>query len=321
MIYGVSGSTKTSQLYHLAKMILRMAEKERGRKCKLRMIHSDGGGYAPFIDSGMIERGEVEVFDYSNRVMALADLRKLSEGYWPRWVWEDGKAHIEYKEGAKEYFVKHPTCMTTKEEWEGIAGYLIEGMSSIGDGLKAHISNQPQGVGFKESWSYTEEDYTITGLQMGHYGMVQKEFEERHKKGFNSLPIPWLVYTSLQGKGEDKQNRETVYGPLLVGSATVSSAPAWFMDVIHLEKVKWNGDASPKVKELELSGDGEHEGMVAWFTQHNDINTSVPYLVKARVMPDKFPELISYFPFGFVPLGFRNGLNAYFSVLEKLRKG
>jgi hypothetical protein len=91
------------------------------------------------------------------------------------------------------------------------------------------------------------------------------------------------------------------------------------MDVLHLDKVKWDGDASPKVQ-LEQSGEGEHTSWVGWFTQHTDLNTGVPYLVKARCMPEMFPRLLEYFPYGFVPLGYRNGLNAYFLVLNQLRE-
>lgn len=303
MVYGISGGTKTSQVYHVVKYILKM---NPGKK--FRMISSDGGGWAPFSDSGMIDRGEVEIFDYSNRQHALADLRRLSSGYWPR-VMTNGE----------EYFKSTQECMTTVEEWGKIAGYIIEGMTSTAEALKAHISNQTEGVGFKESWKYEEDGYTATGLQMGHYGIVQKEVYERHIKGFNTLPIPWLLYTALVGKGEDKQNRETVYGPQLVGSASTPASPAWFMDVLHLSREKWSGDASPKLK-LFNSGNGEHEGMVAWFAPHNDVTTGIPYLVKARIMPELFPRLLEYFPSGFVPLGYKNGLDAYFMVLEKLRK-
>ena len=61
MIYGPSGGTKTSQLYFLAKYIRETTGK------KIRMVHASLGGYTPFVDSRMIERGEVEVFELKNR--------------------------------------------------------------------------------------------------------------------------------------------------------------------------------------------------------------------------------------------------------------
>ena len=295
MLYGVSGSTKTSQVYHLVKYVLGLPGNE-GKK--FLMIHSDGGGYAPFVDSGMVERGQVEVFDFSYREHAMSDFRKLSQGYWPRRT-KDGR----------EYFVKDDKCKLTDAENQMIAGYIIEGMSSSAQTLITHCSNQTEGVGFKESWKYEEEEETIIGLQQGHYGLIQKEVYSAHMKGFNNRPVPWLVYTSLLGKGEDKQKRETVYGPQVAGNATTPQVPSWFMDCLHLDRAKWHDDKSNKDK----------EGMVAWFTEHNDSETNVPYLCKARCMPEIFPKLLEYFPNGFVPLGFEHGIDLYFRVLEKLR--
>lgn len=313
MMYGISGDTKTSQCYHIAKMILKQ---NPGKK--IRLISSDGGGYAPFQDSGMIERGEVEVFDYSNRQFALADMRRLSEGYWPRWV-KDGKAYPTYSEGATEYFRSDGVCKTTKEEWDKIVGYIIEGLTSTGEVLKTHCSNQETGVGFKETFKYEEDGYVILGLQMGHYDLVQKEVAALHNKGFNSLPIEWLVWTALVGKGEDKQSRETVYGPQLVGNAATPKIPTWFMDCLHLSRENWEGSAAPRIYKEEEGVKHQNE-VVAWFTRHNDSQTGIPYLAKPRLLPELYPRLLEYFPMGFVPMKFQNGIDVYFKVLEKLRK-
>ena len=294
MMYGISGSTKTSQCYHLVKWILSQPE-NKGKK--FRMVHSDGGGWAPFIDSGMVDRGEVEIFDFSYREHALADFRKISQGYWPR----------KTKDGG-EYFQKTDECRTTPEQFGQIAGYIVEGMASCGEVLKTHCSNQTEGVGFKESWRYEEEGETIVGLQPGHFNLIQKEIYSGHMKGFNNLPVPWLIYTSLLGRGENRE-KETVYGPQVVGNATTYQVPQWFMDCLHLDKTTWN---DPKTGESKT-------GMVAWFMDHPD-SVGTMFLAKARCMPEIYPKLLEIFPFGFVPLGFKNGVDVYFRVLEKLRK-
>lgn len=294
MMYGVSGSTKTSQAYHIAKWLLKLNPGKR-----FRMIHSDGGGYAPFVDSGMIERGEVEVLDFSNRPFALSDYRKLSQGYWPR----------QTKDGG-EYFRKDENCKTKPEDWENILGYIIEGMSSVGETLKTHISNMKEQIGAeKDSFTYEEDGETFTGLTRSHYNIIQKEVYANHAMGFNCLPIKWLVYTSLLGKGEDKSYKETVYGPQLVGSASTPAIPSWFMDCLMLDKQKW----------INKKGE-ETEGVVAWFTRHEDSQTDIPCLAKARVLPELYPKLLEYFPQGFVPLGFNRGITDYFRVLESLKQ-
>lgn len=296
MMYGVSGSTKTSQCYQMVKY-LHGTKKKPGPMYgkKWRMIHSDGGGYAPFVDSGMVEKGIVEVFDFSNRQFALADFRKLAQGYWPR-VTSDGG----------EYFRKDDNCKTTDEQWEGIAGYIIEGMSSTGEVLKTHISNQREGVGFKESWSYEEDGEVLTGLQMGHYDLIQKEIYSQHMKGFNTLPVSWLIYTSLLGTGVDKSSKETVVGPQVCGNAATPKAPQWFMDCLHLDKQRW----------MDKDGTTQKEGMVAWFTQHLDSSNGMPCLCKCRLLPELYPELLKYFPYGFVPLQYEHGIDLYFRAIN-----
>lgn len=294
MIYGESGDTKTTQLYHLAKYIIRKTGK------KIRLIHGDLGGYAPFLDSGMIQRGEVELFDYKYRELALADFVRCSRGYWPRRL-----------TSGELYFKTDNNCETTIEKWKEIGAYFIEGMASIGESLKNHCSNQETGVGFKDSWRYTEDDYTVAGLQPGHYGLVQKEMYARVTR-FASLPCEWIVWTSLVGKGEEKMNQDSKYGPQLVGNASTPSIPNWFMDCLHLSTetvlIKRAGSNEP-VKE---------DRKVAWFRKHRSKYTDIEFLAKARCLPELYPKLLEKYPYGFVPLGYDKGIEKYFETLEEL---
>lgn len=301
MMYGISGSTKTSQAYHLASKIL--AENPGKR---FRMIYSDGGGWFPFEESGMIERGEVEVYDFGASKYPFDDYRRLSDGYWPRM---DNSGKMQFK--------KSPEFKTTDEQWKDIIGYIIEGMGSTAEVIKAFISNQTEGFGFKESWKYVSEDGdTVLGLQTGHYGIVQREMHERHVTGFNCLPIKWLIYTSLLGKGEDKKNgNETVYGPQVAGNASTPMVPSWFMDCLHLSKERYRTEEIVDGVKTEK----EVEGMVAWFQRHED-NNGTPCLAKARCMPEKYPELLKWFPHGFVPLSHNAGIKNYYKVLDHISK-
>lgn len=299
MIYGESGSTKTSQVYHMVRWLHGTKEKP-GRLYgkKWRMIHSDGGGYAPFEDSGMIEKGIVEVFDFGAFPYSLAGWRWLQRGFWPR----DGKF------GSTQDFATKP------EEWEGIAGYIIEGLASCGETLKTHISNQKEKIGTQSySFVYDEEGEEFRGLNEGHYGVIQKELYSGHMKGFNTLPIKWLIYTSLIGMGKDKQKSigETVYvyGPQVCGNAATPQAPQWFMDCLHLSKERWIGKDNV-----------EKEGYVAWFIKHLDGLTQAPYLCKSRVMPELYPILLKQFPYGFVPLEFEHGIDLYFRTIDAINK-
>ena len=299
LFYGESGSTKTSQTYHLAKWIY--------KKTGLvgRMLGSNASDNAPFEDSGLIEKGVVDFFDISNRQMALADMRKLSEGYWPKDTKEGGK-------GSKDYFAKVDACMTTPAEWKKIGFYIIEGTSGIAALLLNHIRQQDEGVGFKHSFKYEEEGYIIGGLQEGHYGLVQQEMYKLIVQGFASLPVKYIIMTGLVGKGEDKLKNETVYGPKAAGKATTAEIPSWFMDCIHLDTVieTVTNDKYPDGVQVERR--------VAWIQKHPDKDTGINYLAKIRMMPELYPEVMKVFPEGYVRLGFKKGIDLLYETIDKI---
>jgi hypothetical protein len=291
IIYGDSGSTKTSQCYHLARWI------NQHTSLKGRMIGANASDSAPFEDSGMIERGTVDFFDVSDRKMALGDMRKLSEGYWPRDVANKPK-------GNKEYFQKDDKCLNTK--WDEIGFYIVEGTTGISSLLLNHIRAQEEGVGFKHSFKYEEDGYIIGGLQEGHYGLVQQEMYKIFVQGFACLPVKYIIVTALIGKGEDKRKSETVYGPKSAGQATTFEIPSWFMDCFHLDSV------------TEETEKGPVERRVAWFERHLDKDTGIPYLCKARVLPELYPEVRKVFPHGYIPLGFKHGLDKFYQSMEEI---
>lgn len=312
MLYGDSGSTKTSQAYFLIKWL----HKKTGKR--FRVIMSDGGGLAPFVDADMVGTA-IDVFDFSASVLALADLRRLSMGYWPRWV-KDGKAYPNYIEGSERYFTREDVCKTTTEEWKQIGGYLIEGMTSTGEVLKAHCANQDASnkIGFKGSFNYEEDGFTFGGVDKGHYNIIQKEVYDRHIKGFSTLPIEWLMWTALIGKGEDRQERTTIFGPQLVGNAMTPQIPSWFQHCFHINRERY---ANVPTK-LNPNGKQEEavENFVLWFIKHSNGQDGIPYLAKTRLLPELVPKLMEYCPYGFMPVTYTYGLDLYFKLLEKINE-
>jgi len=293
MIYASSGGTKTTQLYFLAKYIYETTGK------KIKMVHSSLGGYTPFVDSGMIARGEVEVFEFKNRVTWLADYRRLSMGYWPR-----------RKTDGTEFFETHEACKISDAEWAQTGGYFFDDLTSVCEALKSHCSNQEGNLGLKESFVHEEGGFTFRGINdFRLYNIVQEKVLER-LGAFTNFPVDYVVFSALVGKGEDKQSRETVYGPQLVGNAATYRLPSMFnAGCFHLSKEKYKDKSGSDV-----------EGRVAWFVEHNDGTTGVPYLCNSRLTPELVPELLKYFPYGFVPLGYTKGLDMFFRVVDKLKR-
>ncbi len=305
LLYGESGTSKTTQLYFLVKHYLEKWRKQ-GKEKRFRLIRADGGGYAPFQDSGMIERGEVEVFDITSREHAFADIHRLGCGYWPR------KARD--KQGREVlYFKSDEKCIT--RDWGKIGGYLIEGATSISSCLLNHLRNQDPSVYFskdskmgqlKGSFVFKDDDYETMGGQESHYGMVQSEMYQIIVQEFGSLPVEVIVWTALVGSTEDKRRGVTLQGPQLAGNKRTSEMPAWFMDTYHLSDEILQGEDGKK-----------RMAKVAWFVQHSDA-AGVPFLCKPRVLPEKFPKLLESFPNGFCELGYEKGINKLIEVVEGL---
>jgi hypothetical protein len=176
--------------------------------------------------------------------------------------------------------------------------------------LKSHCSNQEGNLGLKESFVHEEGGFTFRGINdFRLYNIVQEKVLERIG-AFTSFPVDYVVFTALVGKGEDKQSRETVYGPQLVGNAATPRIPSMFnAGCFHLSKEKW------KTKD-----GADTEGMVAWFSQHKDYTMGVPYLCNSRITPELMPKLLEYFPYGFTPLGFNHGIDMFFRVVDKIKK-
>jgi hypothetical protein len=52
------------------------------------------------------------------------------------------------------------------------------------------------------------------------------------------LPVPWVLVTTHEGKGED-DNKRAVFGPMIVGKAGIDKIPGWFEHTIHFEKFSY----------------------------------------------------------------------------------
>jgi hypothetical protein len=230
-------------------------------------------------------------------------MRKLSEGYWPKDTKAGGK-------GAKDYFQKNDNCLTKKSEWENVGFYIIEGITGISSLLLNHIRSQDEGVGFKHSYKYEEEGYVIGGLQEGHYGLVQQELYKIIVQGFACLPVKYVIWTALVGKGEDKIKSSTSYGPKGAGKASTPEIPSWFMDCWHL------ADETLKLKKGEE--EVEVQSKVAWFIKHPDKETGIDYAAKIRAMPELLPKVYERFPKGYVRLKYAEGLDVFYREMDKI---
>ena len=297
-IYGKSGSGKTTQLILIARYILDTRPDKT-----IRIIAADNTTTEMFKDEGMIKdssgifyAGErVELLEISNREKALADIRKLSLGYWPN----NGK------------FGSIPECEIKPDT---ISAYLVEGITGFCDTWLTHLSSKKEegAAGFKHGVKLIEDDFYFGGLQEGHYNLVQREFHHVLTKGFHHLPVEFNIWTAMIGAAEEKRTGETQYGPKGAGNAQTPYIPQWFNDVFHLDERE----------EKQVVGDDTRmvKRKYAYFVEHLDRITSNPYLCKIA-LPPRFTETVyRTWNTGMIPLTLNKGLDSYLQLIDELRR-
>jgi hypothetical protein len=306
-MYGKSGIGKTANLKMLAKWFYETY------KLRVRMVHSDGGGYNQFRDKdNLIGKGIVQVIDNTDREYALADIHRLAGGNWP-----DKNGIL-----ARDMSLVDKRVLQKRFEKEEIGAYFIEGVTSLADTLLSHFSDQltTQSVGFKASYVYQEQEYALGGMDKGHYGIVQRELHKIIVKEFGQLPVRLVVWTAKPRLGIDRDSGgEPVIGPEGAGIADTQRIPSWFENALHLEKITARMKRGEKIVEEELR--------VAWYQQHdidgfgpNGTPIKIPCLAKSSVPSEEYPGLLNQFKGGFVQLGFQRGIDKYLEYIESLER-
>ena len=318
-IYSDSGEGKSTQGYFLAKWIWKTFG------LRTRWISFDGKydqlllGQPELDGKSLIDAGVVELWDAANMKTALADVRRFSEGYWPRW----NKAN-----GGSWYFRSDPNCET--KDWDKIGMVVIDDISSLCESWLVHISDQPGQVGTaKHAWVYDEDEYTIRGVNDSHYGLVQKELTRIVKQGFNQLPVKYVMYMAKVEKGTENYRRKkvkrndpdanpepnvtTMYGPKAAGQALTSFMPGWFADCFHIGRVPY--DPEKYLKHFGVEG---NEVRVAYYDTHLHEQTDVPFMCRVDIRPEDVPKLRSKWKGGAIPLGFDRGLDKFYDFVIEL---
>lgn len=283
VIYGPTGSRKTSQIRAFAKYIYEKTGK------KTRLISMDGGGWGTaqdYVDAGIIEPWRM--VEEKNPKVALI---KASKGAWPE------KLVRGYRQSANLIEVMPDQRAKALKD---IGAYAIEGWHSISMAVMGDTVSKGQKIsedvvgllkeGLNDTWNKDIQTQDPLAESFGaparsHYGFVQN-FTLAYIRNFSALPLERVLYTSLEGKGIDKQDGITTYGPAVAGGAITAAIPAYVGDCLHFEDFRVEAGVDPTNAKQKLI----EEGVRVWFTKHPDQQTGTMWPAKARIVPEQIKE-------------------------------
>lgn len=269
VIYGPTGTRKTTQIGELAKYVYEKTGK------KTRLLTADGGGYGPIQD--LVNVGIIDVWRVTEEQNIKVAIIKASKGAWPDKIVNGLRASSTIKE-----ILPNDRARAFKD----IGAYAVEGFTSIaqavmGDAVSKGDKISQDIVGkFTETTEYGSE--TFGAPSPSHYGWTQRYILDMIRN-FSALPLERVMYTALEGKGEDKLTKALQYGPAVAGQAITASIPQYVGDCLHFEDYVKDLGKDPTNDKQKLVG----PGVRGWFVQHPDSITNVMWPAKARLVPSK----------------------------------
>lgn len=304
VIYGDTGTFKTTAIAHLARYIA-----EKTGKATL-LFSADGGGWGPCQEE--VEAGMIRPYRCDTAVIPLPILRKVSQGYWPTNPMETEISKVDFR----------------LVDWSDVGAIAVEGFTSIGTMLMRHVADKNLKTGEEGTNPFrmpimvdgTVREETFAGNSRGHYGFVQNQLYGL-TMNFTSLPVEYVLFTGHEKKTEDG-DRQTVYGVAVPGKAISALIPTWVGDCIHAQDYQHER----KVLVAKAGGKpGEQEEVTVvdttcryYFKKHPDPVTGIMYPAKPRVSHSAVKELDRRFPGGFFEPTPEHGFDLYLKALDEL---
>lgn len=291
-LYGQSNSTKSSQCYHLAKWYI-----ERFRR-KVRYVNADNGeGMKYVIDAGLEDAGWVDTLDITNQANnASSIVMKLAEGYWPR-----GRGPFTRDKG-NAYHAQ-----------DNVGMYIFEGGTSIAELIKQGFSSSADKKAFANSYNYQEGEYNFGGVAMYHIGMIQ-DVVMRAIIASKKIPgLDFVVWTFHAAKADEKLTKATMIGPEIIGNSITPKIAKQLGNLIHLYR------ETVSVEKPDGSSIDESRA-VAYFTDHLDPSSGIPYTAKLTLLPDLLPKWQQKYPEGKAVLSYEHGIAPIIDDMVKLQE-
>jgi hypothetical protein len=230
---------------------------------RTRLVAGDTGGFDTM--GSLVDEGIVIPFVVANDPYPIETLDKVAQGYWP-----DDKG-----------FLVSPGAPSAGGQDIGL--YVFEGLTSFGDIMMRHLSHTKKRLSQDPAYTYVDGKTEFSGTNMSYYGEIQNRIYDFVVKS-SMLPVERVIWTALEGRGEEEGTKSPTYGPSIVGKKSTGKAGQWFGNMIHLEMLVTEV-ADPATKQIN-----HLQRRVMYIQPHADVIAKIPFPAKVRVPFDKAGE-------------------------------
>jgi hypothetical protein len=260
-VYGATGTGKT---YQIAKAADRWWRKYKKRT---HLIAGDSGGFDTFGD--LVDDGIVIPYVVVQAQYPIETIDHLCQGWWP-----DAKGVL---------------VPPTLDSHRDIGLVAFEGLTSFGDLILRHFSAKKVRLSQDPAFTYLDGKTEYSGGNMSYYGEVQSRLHDFVVKS-SLLPVDRVIWSALEGKGEEEGTKAGTYGPSIAGKKAVGKAGQWFGNMIHLEAATVKETLNPATKQMDLDMQ-----RIMYLQPHADPLTKIPFPAKVRASfrhADKVPRTL-----------------------------
>lgn len=269
LIYGATGTYKTSQIGHAALYILEKYQKTT------RVVSADGGGGDDVLKS-LIDAGIIEVWPIRLREHLIEAIDKACQGYWPADP-NDPKS-----------LLLPPTDKRNGLNEIGLIGF--EGLTSFGSSVMTKLKKPGVQLSQDPAFVLRDGETDYAGGSMAAFGFVQDRIFDYVMKSHMIPFVEKVLWTGLEAKGEEEGTRIPIFGPAIEGKKATGKAGQWFGNMFHMEAATHTIGVDEASQQVRLV-----TPVYMYLKPHADANSGITFPAKARApfqMAAKIPEKV-----------------------------
>lgn len=293
LFYGPWGTGKTEAI--IARM--KKAWEEKGQKSRAIVGDASAG---PYISSGLVGAGVLEVVDYSARDWPSSTLEALLTGSWPADVTDPTSPLLEPTH--KDNLAKSTNLGVFGAEGIGV---MCNYLASNRKGGYAYRAARGEKMGQDAPFKIVDAELNNLGqpikdsgpggrfgaIAQAHYGFAQTTMMDLIPRS-RSLQVGHLIWTSHERVAENKKSGEKLIGPEVFGEALTPTIGKMFNHVWHFQTAtkRIKGQKDTHTEKIVDDLDVDYR---VWTRPHvsPDVATSLIYMAVTRgVSASEFPH-------------------------------